>query len=105
MPVPTPDNVLLARMRVGDRRAWKQLHERYYLTLYATALGMHHDAMATETVVQDVFEEAWENAQLYRAEVFGSVQGWLQELLRLKEGTFVIRPSPHFGISAISAEG
>ncbi len=105
MPIPTADSALLARVRIGDRRAWKQLHERYYLTLYATALGMHYDAMATETMVQDVFAEVWESARLYRPELFGSVHGWLQGLLHDKEGTFVIRPPPPLGIPAVLAGG
>lgn len=104
MPVPTADNVLLARIRIGDRRAWKQLHERYYLTLYATAFGLHHDAMATETAVADVFEEVWEDARMYRPDVFRSVQSWLQCLLRGKDGAFTLRQSPPLGIRAIAAE-
>ncbi len=104
MRLPIPDSVLLARIRVGDRRAWRQLHERYYLTLYATAFGLHHDDMATETAVEDVFEEVWDDARMYRPDLFRSVQGWLQNLLRERDGSFTHRRSPPLGIRAIEAE-
>jgi RNA polymerase sigma-70 factor (ECF subfamily) len=80
-PAPTPDAALLDAMRQGDERAAAALYDRHASMVYGLALGIVHERSDAESVVLDVFTQAWRDAARYDA-ARGSVASWLLVLAR-----------------------
>ena len=67
---------LMARVDLGDRHAFKQLHSLVAGQLTAVAMRVLNDRSAAEDVVQDVFVGLWNKASSQAAPVLKSL-GWL----------------------------
>lgn len=67
---------LMARVDLGDRHAFKELHTRVAGRLLAVAMRILNDRSAAEDVVQEVFVGFWNKASSLTAPVQKSL-GWL----------------------------
>jgi len=67
---------LMARVDLGDRQAFKELHSRVAGQLMAVAMRILNDHGAAEDVVQDVFAGFWNKASSLSAPVRKGL-GWL----------------------------
>lgn len=56
---------LLARVAKRERAAFEQLYDRYANILYATAMKFLKEDADAQDVVQDVFIQIWDKANLY----------------------------------------
>ncbi len=84
-PAPNPraaeDKRLLARMARGDEDALSQLYERYASMLLALAIRVVGDRSEGEEVLQEVFIQAWRQAERYKPQR-SSVSTWLVMMTR-----------------------
>ncbi|GAB3931276.1 RNA polymerase sigma factor [Larkinella terrae] len=77
-----PDALLWTALKQGDRRAFADLYERYYRTLYNYGYKLLPDAVLVEDAIQDLFVDLWRIQQnLSDAE---SVKFYLFRSLRRK---------------------
>ncbi|WP_185731514.1 RNA polymerase sigma factor [Larkinella rosea] len=77
-----PDHFLWTALKQGDRRAFAELYERYYRTLYNYGHKLLPDAVLVEDAIQDLFVDLWRIQQnLSDAE---SVKFYLFRSLRRK---------------------
>jgi RNA polymerase sigma factor (sigma-70 family) len=77
-----PDHALWNALKQGDRRAFAELYECYYRTLYNYGYKLLPDAVLVEDAIQDLFVDIWRNHQnLADAE---SVKFYLFRSLRRK---------------------
>lgn len=77
-----PDNLLWNALKQGDRRAFAELYERYFRTLYQYGYKLLPDAVLVEDAIQDLFVDIWRIRQnLAEAE---SVKFYLFRSLRRK---------------------
>ena len=77
-----PDHFLWNALRQGDRRAFAELYERYYRTLYSYGYKLLPNAVLIEDAIQDLFVDLWRIQQnLAEAE---SVKFYLFRSLRRK---------------------
>jgi RNA polymerase sigma-70 factor (ECF subfamily) len=56
---------LLLAVSKRDRDAFRELHQRYSGVLYSTAYKVLNDESEAEDVVQDVFVQIWDKADMY----------------------------------------
>ena len=77
----TRDAGLLARMSRGDERALGELYDRWDLGVRAAIRNILGDPMETEEVVEDVFWQAWRQADRFDP-ARGSVGAWLLTVAR-----------------------
>jgi RNA polymerase sigma-70 factor (ECF subfamily) len=80
MPMPERESLeaeatLLARVRVGDQRAFESIFRRYYAAIVAFANRYVDDRPLAEELVQDLFTQLWVDRA--RWEVKGSVASYL----------------------------
>ena len=75
------DASLLQRMAQGDEQALGALYDRWQGAVRALALRIVGDGMEAEDVVEDVFWQAWRQADRFDA-TRGSVATWLLTLAR-----------------------
>ena len=83
---------LMARVDLGDRHAFKQLHSAVAGQLMAVAMRILNDRSAAEDVVQDVFVGLWNKASDQAAPVQKGV-GWLCVVTR-NRALDVVRKRP-----------
>ena len=79
--VPTDDARLVARMRDRDEAALATLYDRWSGRVRAVALRIVHEGEEAEDVVEDVFWQAWRQADRFDA-ARGGVGTWLVTLAR-----------------------
>lgn len=75
------DKRLIARMTQSDEEALSQLYERYASMLLALAIRVVGDRAEGEEVLQEVFIQAWRQAERYRPQR-SSVSTWLVMMTR-----------------------
>jgi RNA polymerase sigma-70 factor (ECF subfamily) len=75
------DASLLDAMRQGDERAAATLYDRHSPIVFGLALSIVQDRSDAESVLLDVFAQAWRDAARYDA-TRGSVASWLLVLAR-----------------------
>lgn len=75
------DEVLVARIRSGDRAALGTLYDRYASASLAVALRMVPDRAAAEDLVHDAFVTIWRKIDLFDG-TRGSVRAWLLAIVR-----------------------
>lgn len=80
-PTAPDDAALLDAMRRGNERAAAALYDRHSAMVFGLALGIVRERSDAETVVLDVFTQAWRDAARYDA-TRGSVASWLLVLAR-----------------------
>lgn len=78
----TPDGVLLAAARRGDRSAFEAIVVRHQGPLFRTAMARCGDEARAEDVVQQVFVALWRQMTSKDAGEIGHVRGWLFGTLR-----------------------
>ena len=75
---PDPTEMLVARARRGDARAFEELYRLHHRRIYALALRMIREPGRAEELTQDAFVEAWRSLATFRGEsAFGT---WLHGL-------------------------
>ncbi|WP_121634526.1 sigma-70 family RNA polymerase sigma factor [Tropicibacter alexandrii] len=72
---------LIARISMGDRKAFRALYERTSAKLFGIALRVLKDEGPAEEVVQEVFLRIWDRAGSYRANGY-SPMTWLITITR-----------------------
>lgn len=77
------DRATVIRMARGDQSAIGELYHRHSRAVYSLALRMLADASEAEDVVQDVFTQAWRQANRYDASR-APVVGWLLVITRAR---------------------
>ena len=80
-PARSDDAALLDAMRGGDERAAAALYDRHAPMVFGLALGIVQERSDAESVVLEVFTQAWRDAARYDA-ARGSVASWLLVLAR-----------------------
>jgi RNA polymerase sigma-70 factor (ECF subfamily) len=77
------DRVTVDRMARGDSSALSDLYDRYARAIYSLAIRMLSDAAEAEDVVQDVFTQAWRQADRYDP-ARAPVAAWLMIITRAR---------------------
>ena len=92
------DEVLVARIRSGDRAALGTLYDRYASAALAVALRMVPDRAAAEDLVHDAFVTIWRKIDLFDG-ARGSVRAWLLAIVRNRaiDRLRSVRPSLEVG--------
>jgi RNA polymerase sigma-70 factor (ECF subfamily) len=67
-PAAPPAEILVARARRGDARAFEELYRLHHRRVYALALRMTREPGRAEEVTQDAFVEAWRALPTFRGE-------------------------------------
>jgi RNA polymerase sigma-70 factor, ECF subfamily len=78
---PRGDVVLVERMRAGDEAALGTLYDRYELVVRTQVLRIVERPMDAEEVVEEVFWQAWRQADRFDASR-GEVGAWLRTIAR-----------------------
>jgi RNA polymerase sigma-70 factor (ECF subfamily) len=77
---PTPDEVLVERLRAGDQSSFAELYERYFTRVYHFVARRLRNRADTEETVQEVFVNVFASIDSYRGEApFGA---WVFGLTR-----------------------
>jgi RNA polymerase sigma-70 factor, ECF subfamily len=63
-----PADILVARARRGDARAFEELYRLHHRRVYALALRMTREPGRAEELTQDAFVEAWRALPSFRGE-------------------------------------
>ena len=82
-PDPTIEADLIRRIRQREGAAVEELHDRYASLAFSLANRIVRDPLLAEEVVQDVFLQAWRDAELYDHDR-GSVRAWLLVITRAR---------------------
>jgi len=64
------DNLLVARIRLNDKDAFKSLYNRYNKIIYYFSLKYLKNDVEAEELVQSVFINVWENRESLDATIF-----------------------------------
>jgi RNA polymerase sigma-70 factor (ECF subfamily) len=75
------DSGLIARMRGGDEQALATLYDRWELTVRSTVLRIVDRPMDVEDVVEEVFWQAWRQADKFDS-ARGNAGAWLRTIAR-----------------------
>jgi RNA polymerase sigma-70 factor (ECF subfamily) len=75
------DQQTLQRIARGEDEAFVDLYDRHVRSIYSLALRIVRDHAEAEEVVQDVFSQAWRQAQRFDA-ARGNVSAWLLTLTK-----------------------
>src|SRR4028118_890603 len=75
------DDELIALVARRQEQALGAIYDRYGRLVYAVALRITGDRETTEEVVQDVFQNIWQSAAGFQANV-GSFSSWLLSITR-----------------------
>jgi RNA polymerase sigma-70 factor (ECF subfamily) len=78
----TADEVLIAAIAMGDRRALERLFARHSRSIYHFIVRLTHDAVLANEIVSDVFLAAWRNAASFKGR--SRVATWLLAIARNK---------------------
>lgn len=93
----TDDQHALDRMRRGEEGGLAELYNRHGRFVYALALRIVRDTGDAEDVTQDVFVQAWKNADRFDAGR-GHVVAWLMNIARARAIDLLrrrrVRPQP-----------
>ena len=71
----------IARIAMGDRKAFSHLYDRTSAKLFSVALRVLQDRAEAEEALQEAFLRIWHRAEMYRANGF-SPMTWLITLTR-----------------------
>lgn len=72
------DQILVARSREGDAKAFRELFERYQRRIFSLAYGMVHDRDNAEELVQEAFLKAYRNLDRFHGN--SSFYTWLYRI-------------------------
>ena len=79
--VASSDRAALERMARGDHEALAELYDRHGPLVYSLALRIIRDQADAEDIVQEVFSQAWRQADRYSSSR-GNVVAWLLTMTR-----------------------
>lgn len=74
------DEVLVAHITAGDRRAFAVFAARHGDFLYATAVRMMRESFDAQDVVQETLLRVWQKAGLWRPDGGASVRTWMYRI-------------------------
>ncbi|SEM43064.1 RNA polymerase sigma-70 factor, ECF subfamily [bacterium A37T11] len=69
---PGNDQELLQALRRGDERAFTQLYNQYWSSLYATAYNRLRDREQCQDLVQELFTDVWKRRESLEATTLGA---------------------------------
>ena len=75
------DEILVARVALGDRTALESLYEHHAAAVLGISLKIIGDRAAAEDVLQETFWRVWQSAVTYQSQR-GSFTGWLFRIAR-----------------------
>jgi RNA polymerase sigma-70 factor (ECF subfamily) len=75
------DEILAARVALGDRTALETLYDHHAATVLGISLKIIGDRAAAEDVLQETFWRVWQSAVTYQSQR-GSFTGWLFRIAR-----------------------
>jgi RNA polymerase sigma-70 factor (ECF subfamily) len=78
----TADELLIAAIVLGDKRALERLYSRHSRSVYHFIVRLTHDAGLADELVGDVFLAAWRNAANFKGR--SRVSTWLLAIARYK---------------------
>ncbi|HKG06933.1 MAG TPA: RNA polymerase sigma-70 factor [Pedobacter sp.] len=71
---------LLAKVAMGDERAFRTIYEKYHRRIYTYALQILHSDVQAEEVTQEIFLKLWtQSATLHTID---NLEGWLKTMTR-----------------------
>src|SRR5690606_28021649 len=76
------DDILIARVKEGNKEAFNEIYRRYWAILYRHAKRMTKSDDESQDVVQDVFESLWRNRAFF--EINMSLSSYLYSAVRYK---------------------
>src|SRR5690606_18965196 len=76
------DDILIARIKEGNKKAFNEIYRRYWAILYRHAMRMTKSDDESQDVVQDVFESLWRNRAFF--EINTSLSSYLYSAVRYK---------------------
>jgi RNA polymerase sigma-70 factor (ECF subfamily) len=103
-PAVEDDVSLLARMASGDEASLGLFYDRWEHVVRAVAMRVTGDAMAAEDVVEDVFWQAWRQADRFDG-ARGAVSAWLLTITRSRALDRRRRADKHREVESLDAPG
>jgi len=94
-------NLLLNRIKQGDKGSFKQLFYHLYPDLVAYAKGYLYDKNKSEDIVQDVFLYLWEHAK--EIEIDSSLKSYLFTMTRNKSLNYLRSIKMHVDVEALDS--
>jgi len=88
----TADDVLIARIARGDRRAMQVLFARHNVRVYRFIARLMGTSASVEDLVSDVFLDVWRKAPLFQGR--SQVATWLLAIARYKTLTYLRNRPP-----------
>ena len=100
------DAALIARIHLGDERAFAALYDRYSQIVYAVALRILGNTGSAEDVLQEIFMQLWRKPEAFDASR-GSLPGWLAVITRHRAIDYLRHRRPETDIEdvVVAAQG
>ncbi|MEM6696796.1 MAG: RNA polymerase sigma factor [Bacteroidota bacterium] len=87
------DNTIMLKVKAGDLDQLGLLFERYHRVLFQFFYNIHHDRLASEDLVQNVFERVLKYRARFRGE--GAFKQWLFSIARNVSHDYYKKSIPH----------
>ena len=87
------DNTIMLKVKAGDSDQLGLLFERYHQILFQFFYNIHHDRLASEDLVQNVFERVLKYRARFRGE--GAFKQWLFSNARNVSHDYYKKSIPH----------
>ena len=97
----TSDEVLIARIAVGDRLAMQVLFARHHVRVYRFVLRLVRNEATAEDLISDVFLDIWRQADKFEGR--SAVSTWMLSIARFK-ALSVLRKRPEQELDDETAE-
>lgn len=81
------DNELIERLKYRDEKAFRQLVDQYQNMVFKTCIGVVHNSDDADDVAQEVFIEAFQSIEKFRAD--SKISTWLYRIAMNKSLNFV----------------
>ena len=81
-----PDEMLGRLLFTGDEKAYEAIYQRYWRSLFSTAIWKTNSQVAAEELVQELFLKLWENRQKTLIE---NLEAYLKTALRYSVISFI----------------
>jgi RNA polymerase sigma-70 factor (ECF subfamily) len=100
---PSDDGRLLALVAAGDRKAFREIYDRYYKRIYLYSYRMLSEGEGAREVANEVMMEVWKGAKTFRGESKPST--WIYGIAVNKiRKEFKRRPPAHDDLDTVGAK-